>query len=77
MSSFLVFGVRGDDNRCLTKIGKLLYPAHTNATARVPEPATHTALANRENAALSVRAGQSLYKSDFHAKIVAVGKYDR
>ena len=25
MSSFLVFGVRGDDNRCLTKIGKLLY----------------------------------------------------
>ena len=24
---------------------------------------------------LSVRAGQSLYKSDFHAKIVAVGKY--
>ena len=27
MSSFLVFGVRGDDNRCLTKIGKLLYRA--------------------------------------------------
>ena len=25
MSSFLFFGVRGDDNRCLTKIGKLLY----------------------------------------------------
>ena len=25
MSSFLVFGVIGDDNRCLTKIGKLLY----------------------------------------------------
>ena len=25
MSSFLVFGVIGDDNRCLTKIGELLY----------------------------------------------------
>ena len=25
MNSFLVFGVIGDDNRCLRKIGKLLY----------------------------------------------------
>ena len=50
-----------------------LYPAHANETARVPERAPSSA--NHENAALSVRAGQSFYKSDFHAKIVEVGKY--
>ena len=32
--------------------------------------------ANPENAALSVRAGQSLYKSDFHVRIVAVGMHE-
>ena len=36
MSSFLVFGVRGDDNRCLTKIGKLRY--HTSQSNGSPHP---------------------------------------
>ena len=38
-------------------------------------PSSPLSPANCENAALSVQAGHSLYKSDFHAKTVAVGKY--
>ena len=65
--------------RCQRKPHPTRVPSHLSCACggdrAGSERATHTQLANRENAALSVRAGQSLYKSNFHAKIVAISKY--